>query len=951
MGGLSFDRGVKTETLKYGVKGSRKLVAHGDFFEWLFDPLSDQKMVKSARRVAAQLLVRGYAPNTKSVRGTAAGWQRAGLGGTGGSHDYLWYAQGGTALGRELGLSENEILLRFVRFHDDTDQPVPSTDRSRYLEIDSNDLLDPRSSEASSPLNVDQYRAALIQPHPITTIRGFPGSGKTTTLQYSASLGSAKSILYLTFNRRLADEARRYFDYFTPETSRVQVMSFEQFLEYLADTESGHVRLIPSNDGSTLMGQKLRVNPAVGLGDWKGHLDELYADFHAFGVGAALPFEFRGVAASTGYTVPKVEYKRNRVEMFGSASDMAATFLEQIADPATVFALFPGPFLSRSLLAAANEPPPPGFEEFDGIFVDEVQDLTLVELALIFNIGSRISVASGRMPHIVLAGDESQTVRPTNFGWSEVRDLAREFFPDVKFTDSVLTCNLRSPERIGKFVEASSNQYDLFKRSIRPRGQVPTLLDQQFPGHVIYCEVPDREAIKELLRIVEQTPRACLVYPGSRIPSDLSELDETGLIWTADDVKGLDFETTIVLDAGERQTALRGKLAVASNEIPNIWGRTLADQFRVCVSRSTSKLVLMDRKDHVSQFGHHAERLPALQNLIECSDDYPAILDFVDLEMELSREVDPEGLLNSIVEDLPQLRLRNPDRALRRIASGRRKVEEAKGFAPLSSEVMDRFLKESAISLAVIGFDRPPSDQRTALLDEAAHLFSATVLEESFARVRLLIEVLGKQRIDPRSVTRAFHELAETRDSVRSDLPELFERLERSITQWMNATIKLGPPNSTVELRHTVSNLNQAVEVLSGDLIQISAMRNSGLTDWGRNLLLAGKYSDSLIAIENLTAADDIRAGCLEGLGEFREAVDLYLRVDDNVSALRAARRGALLEMAMEVDDGSDPEISKTLRWLSEFDRLLRSTPPSLLDEERQMLLRRLEETNTHENF
>ena len=955
MAGLTILPVTTSETAKYVVKGSRRLLAHPDFLEWLFDPRADAKQVKRARHLATQILTRGYAPNTKSVRGTAAGWQRAGLGGTGGSHDYLWYAQGGTTLGRELGLSENEALLRTVRFHDDTDLSMPASTPDEYLELESTDLLDPSAEEESSPLNSEQFRAATIQPHPITTIRGFPGSGKTTTLQFSASVGLARSILYLTFNKKLATEARRYFDYFTPEGSKIQVMSFEQFLEFLADAEDGMLRLIPPGEASQVMATRLKTNPAIGFGDWASHLDELYADFHAFGVGAALPFSFRGAQATTGFTLAKSDYRKLRVDAFGSASDLAASFLEQLDDPNTLVELFPGPCLSRSLLKGADEPPPPGFEEFDGIFVDEVQDLTLVELALVFNVAVRISVATGCMPHLVLAGDESQTVRPTDFGWAELHDLAREFFPEVHFNDSVLTSNLRSPERIGKIVEASSNQYDLFARSIRPRGQVQTLLDQDLPGQVTHCELPNRAALEELLRLTDRLPRTCLVYPGSRIPEDIAELDEAGVVWSADEVKGLDYETTIVLDAGERQVALRRRIQSEKSELAAVWGRTLADQFRVCVSRSTNKLVLVDRQDFQSEYGEVVDRLPALHELIQDSDDFPQAVDFGDLDIELSNDVDPEELLLSIAGELPQLTHQNPDRALRRVAAGRRKLEEALILGDVPEDVANRFEVASATTMALIGFDRLENADGTKLLNEATALFGKAGLGEEFESVSSLLLTLGSRRADSRKTAEVFADLSKIRDAVRTRFPDLTERLERSVTQWMSATLRRSPDSSTSDLRRTVRCLRLASEVFSETLTPIVGMKDSGLAEWARLLVKAGRFGDALFTMEDIPGVEDVRALCHESLGDFEIACDVYVSINDRSSAIRAARRGGMLGRAMEIDDGSDPEVSKSLRWLSEVTRTVGSSRAHLFEEEKQALLDLVNEHATsgieHEPF
>ena len=920
---------------KFENRGHRRLLAHPDFYEWLIDPRVEVKLKKRAKVVALQILTRGYAPTTKPVKGRSAGWQRVGLGGKGGSHDYLWYANGGTAIGRQLDLQENEYLLRFVRFHDDTDQPVPPSKLDDYLTLSSEDLLSLGACEEESPFNSEQHWAALVHSEPICKIRGYPGSGKTTAIQFAASSGRSRSILYLTFNRKLAEEARSYFDVFTPQGSKIQVMSFEQFLENMADIDEGTLRLIPPNEAAEIMERKLKVNPAIGFGEWKGHLDELYSEFHSFAVGSSLPFAFRGVEGSDQFAITGEGFRTHRSDQLGKSAELAADFLEQISDPRVLFQLFPGPCISRMLLAGADEPPPPGFDSFDGIFVDEVQDLTLTELALIFNVGARISLASGRMPHIVVAGDESQTVRPTDFSWSALNGLAGEFFPGVKLDDRPLASNLRSPERIAKVVEASGRQYDLFERGDRPRGQVQTAIDQDLPGQVTYCQIPSETDLKTLMNLVERSPRVRLVYPGSRLPDDVQRIDEGGAIWTADEVKGLDFETVIVLDAGERQVALRSRLEESNNQIGRVWGRTLADQFRVCVSRSTSKLILTDRQ-YIGESGSTVAK-SALLKLMDANDERPDDLDFIDLGEELNVELEPDGILVGISDDLPQLMAQNPDRALRRIMAGQRRLEEALVVDAVNPSVISKFKRVSAVALATMAIEGSVSTPRSLLEGDAMSLFSYVGLDERYTE---LLEVLRffRSKSGQGSYAAEIGNLRVIRETIKTDLPELYEHLERASSQWVSSSLKAGPPTTRESLRQLKGNIDLVVSTFENSQTHLAGVRESGLGTWGRALMDDGRFEEALVVITDLQGLDDVRAVCLENLGEFEAAIEPFLAAGDRSSAIRAARRAGLTERATEINGGEDLQVSQSLEWLSEVRRLFETHAPGLLDEEKVKL-------------
>ena len=60
---------------------------------------------------------------------------------------------------------------------------------------------------------------------------------------------------------------------------------------------------------------------------------------------------------------------------------------------------------------------PEGFAEFDRVVVDEVQDLTLLETAVVVELCLAIARRRGHAPWLLAAGDDGQTVRPSGFDW------------------------------------------------------------------------------------------------------------------------------------------------------------------------------------------------------------------------------------------------------------------------------------------------------------------------------------------------------------------------------------------------------------------------------------------------------------------------------------------------------------------------------------------------------
>src|SRR5205823_3382069 len=95
----------------------------------------------------------------------------------------------------------------------------------------------------------------------------------------------------------------------------------------------------------------------------------------------------------------------------------------------------------------------------DGLVVDEIQDLSLLQLAVLVEATRRIGQLKGGSPCFIAAGDESQVVHPSGFAWGVCKDLLRERLA-VDPDELQLTVNQRSPSPL---VEASNRTAALYE--------------------------------------------------------------------------------------------------------------------------------------------------------------------------------------------------------------------------------------------------------------------------------------------------------------------------------------------------------------------------------------------------------------------------------------------------------------------------------------------------------
>lgn len=915
----------------------RRVLAHADFVDWMTSQSTDPRLLKRARFVLTELARSGYARGTKSVKGAAAGWLRAPLGGASGYHFYLWYVTGASSLGRELGVGADEIVVREVRHHDDTDVAVSLSDWEDLIELGGDDVL---GLSADSPFTEEQVRVARAAAAPVQTLRGYPGSGKTTALLLAALHATVEQVLYVTFSQRLVADARSFLETFLPDRAAADVLSYPALLEELADAVPGSIPIITPADGAARLKEHLVPHVAEGFGQWNGLIPGLYDELHAYAFGRSLPFEFRGIPASSSAHLDHETYERLRAgEGLGAAAKDASRLLAQI-DPELQRALFPGPFCARSLLADVAEPPPERFARVGLILVDEVQDLTPVELLVILNVAARIGVQSGVLPRLMFAGDESQTVRATDFEWGWMRDLVRAVLPDVIFEDFALDINLRSPALLGEIVEATQNQYKLLDKRDRPSGQSKTTVDASTIGRVIYCSSESGILNEELLDLASRIPRCAIVYPGSSLPQDLVALDEESLALPSSEAKGLDFETVIVLDAGQHEAQFQQLLDERSDVgRVAVRARTLADQFRVAVSRSTFNLVLLDRAGH---------RVDALSRMLGEEWRWPfETVDFADLESELDSESDPEELLRAIIEEIEGLLSANVSRALARARTASRRLDRMRtqqDVAPELAAAVDRARGLSAaVGLAAAASGEIKSD--LDLLEQEVEEFLPRLgLADTFADFRLVAD-LWSSSTSPRSILterwlRALADVEGTLIRLGKDLPTLVDRYERFLLRWLQHLADAPNPIDDDHVLRVASTARSVAESIGPRHDYAFARLDTAIDRWAERCSADGRPDRALVLLASQkTINNDLRGRCLEMTGALSEAVDAFVAAGRPADAVRCARRLGDAQRAMTLNAGADPAVDTTLSWISALaEHLDRIEEISLLPEEADRL-------------
>ncbi|MBO9495820.1 UvrD-helicase domain-containing protein [Thalassotalea sp. G20_0] len=300
------------------------------------------------------------------------------------------------------------LILEYIRNH--------AYEKSRFLErgvtideekIPAFDASETESSPELTYLNTDHDRFNLLDkiisfdgeqqsvyqlPPPLVII-GSAGSGKTA-LTLEKMKKTTGDVLYVSHSPFLVQSARNlyYAHHYDNEEQNVEFLSFREFLESI----------------------RVPAGREVTLKDFEGWFqrhkgNSKQKDPHK------LFEEFRGVLTGPSTESPwlsRAEYLKLGVKQ-SIFSEEERSGVYDLFDKYRQFLekeqLYDTNIISHSYLASA-EP------QYDFIVVDEVQDITNIQLYLILK--------TLRHPgHFILCGDSNQIVHPNFFSWSKVKTL------------------------------------------------------------------------------------------------------------------------------------------------------------------------------------------------------------------------------------------------------------------------------------------------------------------------------------------------------------------------------------------------------------------------------------------------------------------------------------------------------------------------------------------------
>lgn len=364
------------------------------------------------------------------------------------------------------------------------------------------------------PISFDDTQEAVYRQPPPLIVVGSAGSGKTAlTLEKLKHVEG--EVLYVTHSAYLAQSARNiyYANGFEHGGQEAVFLSYREFVE--------SIRVPAGREASWR--------------DFAGWFARMRQAFKAFD-GHQVFEEIRGViAAGAGGVLSRDDYRTLGVRQ--------SIFPESKRDPLyDLFGKYRDWLLETKLYdlnLVAHEWQALAAPRYDFVVIDEVQDITTVQLALVLK-------TLKNPGHFLLCGDSNQIVHPNFFSWGQVKSL---FWRDPKLAERqelrLLTANFRNG------LEATRVANQLLKIKQRRFGSIDresNFLVQAVGGEIGQVALmPDKDATKrELDQKIRQSTQFAVLVMRDEDKAEAKKHFATPLLFSIHEAKGLEYENIVL---------------------------------------------------------------------------------------------------------------------------------------------------------------------------------------------------------------------------------------------------------------------------------------------------------------------------------------------------------------------------------------------------------------------
>jgi len=357
-------------------------------------------------------------------------------------------------------------------------------------------------------------------------IIGPAGSGKTVlTLEKMKSYQGDG--IYVTLSPYLSENARNlyYSNYYENKEQEISFLSFREYLETIRVPDGKEISYSAFAYWLYRFPRQQRVADA----------HRLYEEFRGVITGSAVDKPYLSREEYLNLGVRQSIYLDTERELVYSLFDKYLVFLKEngFYDPN---------ILAHGYLKDVRQ-------LYDFVVVDEVQDITNIQLQLILK--------SLKNPdNFKLCGDSNQIVHPNFFSWSGLKSL---LYNSTEHETKKITRILQSNFRNSKAITALANSLIRIKQkrfgSIDKESTYLMNSLSEKSGEVIFLKDTDRVK-SELNKNISRSAKFAIIVMRNEEKALARKYFDTPLLFTVQEAKGLEYENVILLNfvSGERQS-------------------------------------------------------------------------------------------------------------------------------------------------------------------------------------------------------------------------------------------------------------------------------------------------------------------------------------------------------------------------------------------------------------
>ncbi len=410
---------------------------------------------------------------------------------------------------------------RFLRHGATVDESkIPDIETPDRVDAEPLVYLNPKLSTFNlldKVISFDDVQQAVYALQPPLIVIGSAGSGKTA-LTLEKMKDAPGEVLYVTRSPYLVHNSRNLY-YALEYENDDQVISFLSFAEYLASLRVPEGREMSFRDFDQWF---TRHRAASRLKD----PHQLFEEFRGVITGPSTGSAYLSREDYLGLGIRQSIFSEDER---GRVYDLFLKYLEHMRDNG----FYDANILSHEYLSLV-EP------RYDFVVVDEVQDLTNIQLQLILK---SLHVSQ----HFILCGDANQIVHPNFFSWSKLKT----FFYKQDGLDApaelirILNTNYRNSADItevaNRILKLKTNRFG----SIDRESHYLVRSHSDKPGKVLL--LADNESLtRELNQKTRQSTRFAVVVMHPDQKQAAKAHFQTPLIFSVQEAKGLEYENIIL---------------------------------------------------------------------------------------------------------------------------------------------------------------------------------------------------------------------------------------------------------------------------------------------------------------------------------------------------------------------------------------------------------------------